>query len=109
MSEFNETLANLISKATKEYENVAKNDPVIESIDDNTTRGDVLDVIIDTQTQEKRELWDKLYQVNVLNFISSFVFNCIYFSFKNNERKKATMLYLQRRRNLHQIVNNCYY
>lgn len=58
----------LISKATKEYTTVAKNDPIISSTDDNTSRGDELDFILSQQAAERKALWDKLY--NVINTVA---------------------------------------
>lgn len=60
---FNQALADIISKATKQYETVAKNDPVTESVEDGTERGDYLDTVINTQNEEKTQLWDTFYNV----------------------------------------------
>lgn len=61
---FEFSLKALISKATEEYNVIAKNDPVVQSTDDGTSRGDELNLILSQQATERKELWDKLYSVN---------------------------------------------
>jgi hypothetical protein len=63
MSLFEKSLLGIIAKATKDYETVAKSDPIVKSTEDGTVRGDMLDVILAEQRNERKELWDKLYQV----------------------------------------------
>lgn len=64
MSLFEKSLLNVIAKASKEYETVAKNDPIVKSTEDGSIRGDMLDIILRQQRTESKELWDKLYQVS---------------------------------------------
>lgn len=63
MSLLESALHNIISQATQDYKDIATNDPVVQSSDDNTARGDHLDRILRAQQLEKKALWDKLYQV----------------------------------------------
>lgn len=53
----------IISKATDDYDKISKNEPLVESSEDGTARGNVLDVIIKQQNAEKKKLWNKLYKV----------------------------------------------
>lgn len=63
MSHLQSALQNIIAQATQNYKDVATKDPVVQSADDNTARGDYLDRILRAQQLEKKKLWDKLYQV----------------------------------------------
>ncbi|KAG2232484.1 hypothetical protein INT48_007397 [Thamnidium elegans] len=53
----------LIAKATKEYEVIATNVPMKSSKEDGTTRGFELDFILSEQETERKQLWDKLYEL----------------------------------------------
>ncbi|KAI8087020.1 centromere-associated protein K-domain-containing protein [Gilbertella persicaria] len=53
----------VISNATKSYIDIATTDPVVESQEDGTSRGDFLDLVIKEQKKENKRLWDKLYQL----------------------------------------------
>ncbi|KAG1148536.1 hypothetical protein G6F37_003491 [Rhizopus arrhizus] len=53
----------IISKATDDYDKISKNEPLVESSEDGTARGNVLDVIIKQQNAEKKKLWNKLYKL----------------------------------------------
>jgi hypothetical protein len=64
MSIFEKSLLDIIAKATEEYETVAKSDPIVKSTENGTVRGDILDIILEQQRTQRKELWDKLYQVN---------------------------------------------
>ncbi|KAK4512238.1 uncharacterized protein ATC70_002934 [Mucor velutinosus] len=63
MSHLESALHNIITQATQDYKDIATNDPVVQSSDDNTAKGDHLDRILRAQQLEKKELWDKLYQL----------------------------------------------
>ncbi|ORE11957.1 hypothetical protein BCV72DRAFT_246686 [Rhizopus microsporus var. microsporus] len=56
-------LETLISKATDEYDKIAKSEPKVKSSEDGTSRGDILDEIIKQQQAEKKKLWNKLYKL----------------------------------------------
>jgi hypothetical protein len=45
----------IISKATDDYDKISKNEPLVESSEDGTARGNVLDVIIKQQNAEKKK------------------------------------------------------
>ncbi|GAA5807451.1 hypothetical protein MFLAVUS_000812 [Mucor flavus] len=53
----------LIAKATEEYEVIATNVPVKPSKEDGTTRSFELDFILSEQKAERKQLWDKLYEL----------------------------------------------
>lgn len=59
-------LETLISKATDEYDKIAKSEPKVKSSEDGTSRGDILDEIIKQQQAEKKKLWNKLYKVAIV-------------------------------------------
>lgn len=63
MSHLESALHNIIAQATQDYKDIATNDPVVQSSDDSTARGEHLDRILRAQQMEKKELWDKLYNV----------------------------------------------
>ncbi|KAG1115002.1 hypothetical protein G6F42_014052 [Rhizopus arrhizus] len=63
MSHLESALHNIIAQATQDYKDIATNDPVVQSSDDNTARGEHLDRILRAQQMEKKELWDKLYNL----------------------------------------------
>ncbi|KAI7866687.1 uncharacterized protein EV154DRAFT_454007, partial [Mucor mucedo] len=67
---FGLNLKALISKATDEYKDIATKDPIVESTEDGTSRGEVLDRILAQQAVEKAALWDKLYQLEHERFES---------------------------------------
>ena len=67
MSQFERALQSIIAQATKNYKEIATNDPVVQSSDDRTARGEQLDRILKAQQIEKKQLWDKLYQVGSYN------------------------------------------
>ncbi|GAA5797529.1 hypothetical protein HPULCUR_002917 [Helicostylum pulchrum] len=53
----------IIAKATEEYEAIATIVPVKPSKEDGTTRGFELDFILSEQEAERKQLWDKLYEL----------------------------------------------
>ncbi|KAI9269493.1 hypothetical protein EDC94DRAFT_371799 [Helicostylum pulchrum] len=53
----------IIAKATEEYEAIATTVPVKPSKEDGTTRGFELDFILSEQEAERKQLWDKLYEL----------------------------------------------
>lgn len=53
----------LMDRVTNEYMEVATRDPIVESSDDGTFRGDEINALLAEQEQEKKKLWDRLYQV----------------------------------------------
>lgn len=59
----------LIAKATEEYEVIATNVPVKPSKEDGTTRSFELDFILSEQKAERKQLWDKLYEVGSLFYM----------------------------------------
>ncbi|CEI94894.1 hypothetical protein RMCBS344292_09097 [Rhizopus microsporus] len=92
-------LETLISKATDEYDKIAKSEPKVKSSEDGTSRGDILDEIIKQQQAEKKKLWNKLYKVAiVIAFKNSLSHH--YLARKNtrqpsdaNKKKLMTLIY----------------
>lgn len=67
----------IIAKATEEYEAIATIVPVKPSKEDGTTRGFELDFILSEQKAERKQLWDKLYEVSPLLYICVNVYKLI--------------------------------
>ncbi|CEP16379.1 hypothetical protein [Parasitella parasitica] len=63
MSQIQNALQNIIAQATQSYKDVATKDPVVQSSDDKTARGEHLDHILRAQQKEKKELWNKLHSL----------------------------------------------
>ncbi|KAI8980259.1 hypothetical protein BDB01DRAFT_725354 [Pilobolus umbonatus] len=56
-------LKSLIEKTVSEYESVATQDPKVESAEDGTLRGEVLDKILESQEAERKRLWQQLQKL----------------------------------------------
>lgn len=67
MSQFERALQSIIAQATQSYKETATNDPIVQSSDDRTARGEQLDRILEAQQLEKKRLWDRLYEVGLYN------------------------------------------
>ncbi|KAI8647850.1 hypothetical protein BD408DRAFT_2545 [Parasitella parasitica] len=63
MSQLQSALQNIIAQATQNYKDVATKDPVVQSSDDKTARGEHLDRILRAQQKEKTDLWNKLHSL----------------------------------------------
>lgn len=62
---FENLVKSIIEKATDEYVEIATNDPVVVSEEDGSPRGELLDAILAQQEQERKELYNRLYEVRV--------------------------------------------
>ncbi|KAI9339464.1 hypothetical protein BD770DRAFT_331047 [Pilaira anomala] len=60
---FENLVKGIIEKATDEYVEIASNDPVVVSEEDGSPRGELLDTILAQQEQERKELYNRLYEL----------------------------------------------
>ncbi|KAI9480766.1 MAG: hypothetical protein EXX96DRAFT_617739 [Benjaminiella poitrasii] len=96
MSLFEKALANVIAQATNEYEVIAKNDPKVNSSEDGSLRGEFLDLILRSQQTERKQLWDKLYELeSKRNQQEKKLFNAIAEPTNKHKQLKA-LIYEQR-------------
>ncbi|KAG2210623.1 hypothetical protein INT46_005299 [Mucor plumbeus] len=103
MSQFERALQSIIAQATQSYKETATNDPIVQSSDDRTARGEQLDRILEAQQLEKKRLWDRLYELenNQINNQANSVFNNKSDAVSTKARKQLQALMYE-----HREINN---